>query len=107
MTIVEPGGARTEFRYGSAQVAKLMPIYGDTPTHSFLRMLDPKNGLAPGDSARMATRIIGSADVEPAPLRMVLGSQALASTLTTLRKRIISFEAQTELAASTDFPPGE
>jgi NAD(P)-dependent dehydrogenase (short-subunit alcohol dehydrogenase family) len=24
MTIVEPGGARTEFRYGSAQVAKLM-----------------------------------------------------------------------------------
>jgi NAD(P)-dependent dehydrogenase (short-subunit alcohol dehydrogenase family) len=26
MTIVEPGGARTEFRYGSAQVAKLMPV---------------------------------------------------------------------------------
>jgi NAD(P)-dependent dehydrogenase (short-subunit alcohol dehydrogenase family) len=26
MTIVEPGGARTEFRYGSAQVAKLTPI---------------------------------------------------------------------------------
>ena len=107
MTIVEPGGARTEFRYGSAQVAKLMPIYDDTPAHSFLRMLDPKNGLAPGDPARMAARIIESVDVEPAPLRMVLGSQALESTLTTLRKRIASFEAQTELAASTDFPPGE
>ena len=26
VTIVEPGGARTEFRYGSAQVARLMPI---------------------------------------------------------------------------------
>ena len=26
MTIVEPGGARTEFRYGSAQVANLTPI---------------------------------------------------------------------------------
>jgi NAD(P)-dependent dehydrogenase (short-subunit alcohol dehydrogenase family) len=107
MTIVEPGGARTEFRYGSAQVAELMPIYDDTPAHSFLRMLDPKNGLAPGDPARMAARIIESADVEPAPLRMLLGSQALASTLTTLRKRIASFEAQTELAASTDFPPGK
>jgi hypothetical protein len=70
-------------------------------------MLDPKNGLAPGDPARMAARIIESVDVEPAPLRMVLGSQALASTLTTLRKRIASFEAQTELAASTDFPPGK
>jgi NAD(P)-dependent dehydrogenase (short-subunit alcohol dehydrogenase family) len=107
MTIVEPGGARTEFRYGSAQVAELMPIYDETPAHSFLRMLDPKSGLAPGDPARMAARIIESVDVEPAPLRMVLGSQALESTLTTLRKRIASFEAQTELAASTDFPPGE
>ncbi len=39
-------------------------------------------------------------------LRMVLGSQALETTLATLRKRIASFEAQAELAASTDFPPG-
>ncbi len=107
LTIVEPGGARTEFRYGSAQVAKLMPIYDNTPAHSFLRMLDPKNGLAPGDPARMATRIIESVDVEPAPLRMVLGSQALETTLARLRKRIEGLEAQTELAASTDFPPGE
>ncbi|HEU5099418.1 MAG TPA: SDR family oxidoreductase [Roseiflexaceae bacterium] len=107
MTIVEPGGARTEFRSGSAQVAELMPIYDQTPAHSFVRMLDPKNGLAPGDPARMAARIIESVDVEPAPLRMILGAQALESTLTTLRKRIASFEAQTALAASTDFPPGE
>jgi hypothetical protein len=34
-------------RYGGARVAKLMPIYDQTPAHSFLRMLDPKNGLAP------------------------------------------------------------
>lgn len=51
-------------------------------------MLDPANGLAPGDPARMAEPIIESVDVEPAPMRIVL-------------------EAQTELAASTDFPPGE
>lgn len=107
MTIVEPGGARTEFRYGSARVAEPMSVYDQTPAHSFLKMLDPKNGLAPGDPARMAARIIESVDVEPAPLRMVLGSQALEGTLATLRKRIADFEAQTELAASTDFPPGE
>jgi NAD(P)-dependent dehydrogenase (short-subunit alcohol dehydrogenase family) len=107
MTIVEPGGARTESRYGSAQVAELMPVYNDTPAHSFIKMLDPANGLAPGDPARMVARIIDSVDVEPAPLRMVLGSQALESTLTTLRARIADFEAQRELAASTDFPPGE
>jgi NAD(P)-dependent dehydrogenase (short-subunit alcohol dehydrogenase family) len=107
MTIVEPGGARTEFRYGSAKKAQLLPVYDQTPAHSFLSMLDPANGLAPGDPARMAARIIESVGVEPAPLRMVLGSQALDSTLATLRKRIEGFEAQRDLAASTDFPPGE
>jgi len=107
VTIVEPGGARTEFRYGSAQVAEPMPVYDGNPAHGFLRMLDPKNGLAPGDPARMAKRIIESVEVTPAPMRLVLGSVALESTLTTLRKRLAGFEAQTELAASTDFPPGE
>lgn len=107
MTLVEPGGARTEFRYSSAQVAHMMPIYKDTPTHAFLKMLDPENGLAPGDPVRMAARIIESVDIEPAPLRMVLGSQALANTLAVLRKRLADFEAQTERAASTDFPQGE
>ncbi len=107
VTIVEPGGARTEFRYGSAQVAELMPEYDQTPAHSFLQMLDPANGLAPGDPARMAAAMIASADQEPAPLRMMLGSQALDTTLATLRKRVADFETQTELAASTDFPPGE
>ena len=107
VTIVEPGGARTEFRYGSAQVATLMPEYDGNPAHAFLRMLDPENGLAPGDPARMAARIIESVEVEPAPLRVVLGSQALQSTIDTLAKRIEGFEAQRDLAASTDFPPGE
>ena len=108
VTIVEPGGARTEFRYGSAQVADLMPASDGTPAHSFLAMLDPATGgLAPGDPARMAARIIESVEIEPAPLRLLLGSQALESTLATLRNRIAGFEAQARLAASTDFPPGE
>jgi NAD(P)-dependent dehydrogenase (short-subunit alcohol dehydrogenase family) len=107
LTIVEPGGARTEFRYGSAQIADLMPAYDNTPAHSLLTMLDPANGRAPGDPARMAARIIESVDTEPAPLRLLLGSQALQSTLATLRKRIADFETQTELSASTDFPPGD
>lgn len=107
VTIVEPGGARTEFRYGSAQVATLMSVYDGTPTHAFLGMLNPANGLAVGDPVRMATRIIESVDTEPAPLRLVLGSQALDSSIATLTRHIEGFEAQRDLAASTDFPPGE
>jgi NAD(P)-dependent dehydrogenase (short-subunit alcohol dehydrogenase family) len=107
VTIVEPGGARTEFRYGSARVAELMPEYDGNPAHAFQRMLDPANGLAPGDPARMAARIIDSVDTEPAPLRLMLGSQALESTIAALRARIADFEKQADLAVSTDFPPGE
>lgn len=50
----------------------------------------------------MATRIIESVYKDPAPLRIVLGSQALASTISTLKARIADYETQTELAASTD-----
>ncbi|MER7468237.1 SDR family oxidoreductase [Streptomyces sp. NPDC097981] len=107
VTIVEPGGARTEFRYGSAQVADPIDAYEGNSAHAFQAMLDPAGGLAPGDPQRMAARIIESADTEPAPLRMVLGSQALDSTLSVLRRRIEDFETQRELAASTDFPAGE
>jgi NAD(P)-dependent dehydrogenase (short-subunit alcohol dehydrogenase family) len=107
MTIVEPGGARTEFRHGSAQIATKMPEYDNTPARAPLRILDPASELAPGDPARMAAAMIASVAQEPAPLRVVLGSEALRNTLTVLRKRVAGFEAQTDLAASTDFPPGE
>jgi hypothetical protein len=70
-------------------------------------MLDPANGLAPGDPARMAARIIESVDQDPAPLRLMLGSQALRSTVDTLTHRIADFRAQSDIAASTDFPPGQ
>jgi NAD(P)-dependent dehydrogenase (short-subunit alcohol dehydrogenase family) len=107
VTIVEPGGARTEFRYGSAQVAELLPAYDGTPAHGFLAMLNPANGLAPGDPARITAAIIASAAQEPAPLRIILGAQALKTTVGVLKDRIASFEAQADLAASADFPPGE
>ena len=100
VTMVEPGGARTEFRYGSAKVAKLMPEYESC--HGFLNMLDASKGLAPGDTVKMAVRIIESVDKTPAPLRMVLGSQALDATITRLKERVADYETQTELAASTD-----
>lgn len=101
MTIVEPGGARTEFRYGSAHVAHLMPEYDHV--HGFLDMLDPAKGLAAGDPAKMASRIIESVDRPDTPMHMVLGSQALSATIETLEKRLAEYKKQTEIAGSTDF----
>ena len=100
MTIVEPGGARTEFRYGSAKVAKLTPEYDHV--HGFLNMLDPAKGLAPGDPAKMAARIIESVDKPDTSLHMVLGSQALKATIERLEERVAVYKTQTETAASTD-----
>ena len=103
VTIVEPGGARTEFRYKSAKIAKPIKAYDNTPAHAFQKMLDRKNGLAAGDPERMAARIIESVDITPAPLRMVLGSGALKTTIEVLKKRLEDFKGQEQLAASTDF----
>ena len=103
VTIVEPGGARTEFRYKSAKIAKPIKAYDNTPAHAFQKMLDRKNGLAAGDPERMAARIIESVDITHAPLRMVLGSGALKTTIEVLKKRLEDFKGQEQLAASTDF----
>jgi NAD(P)-dependent dehydrogenase (short-subunit alcohol dehydrogenase family) len=104
VTIVEPGGARTEFRYGSARVACLMPEYESC--HAFMDMLDASKGLAPGDPEKMAARIIESVTKSKAPLRIVLGSQALQATIARLEERVAEYRKQTELAASTDIVAG-
>jgi NADP-dependent 3-hydroxy acid dehydrogenase YdfG len=100
VTIVEPGGARTEFRYSSAKVASLMPEYESC--HGFLNMLDKNKGLAAGDPILMAKRIIESTNLEKAPLRIVLGSQALQATIERLKERLADYETQSEVAKSTD-----
>ena len=107
MTVVEPGGARTEFRYGTAQVVELLPAYDNTPAHSFLRMLDPQERIgawrsgAHGRGDHQQRR--SAARTAAADARL----PALQTTLRTLRQRIAGYQAQAELAASTDFPPGD
>ncbi len=101
VTIVEPGGARTDFRYGGVKVAEnLIPEYEHA--HGFLNMIDASKGLAPGDPAKMAARIIESVDQEPAPKHIALGSLALKQILEDLSGRLAGYCSQLDLAASTD-----
>ena len=107
VTIVEPGGARTEFRYGSAQVADALPAYAGTPARSFEKMLDPANGLAvpatrpawppPSSTASTSTGAIAHGARLAGPRQHHRHP----------RKRIADFRAQKDLAASTDYPSDE
>jgi len=101
VTIVEPGGARTSFAHGSLRLAEPMAAYDGTPAAA-IRVL--RSGDIPilGDPARMATRVIGSLDEHPAPLRIVLGSDAYGAITTQLRARLAQIEPQRDAAAETD-----
>jgi hypothetical protein len=78
-----------------------MPAPTDAPAHSFLKMLDPASGLAPGDPARMAARIIDSVDVEPAPLRIVLGFRRWRASVRRCARGSLTSNAPVGLDTST------
>ncbi|MYV54599.1 SDR family oxidoreductase [Streptomyces sp. SID3212] len=107
VTIIEPGGARTQFRYGSAQLGPALDAYADTLVAAVRAMLESGTALPPGDPARMASVIIASTDQNPAPLRIALGTDSFGIIRTSLTDRLAALEAQQDVATSTDFPAGE
>lgn len=107
VTIVEPGGARTDFRYGSSQLGPRLAAYAGTPAAAIRAVLEEATAVPPGDPARMAAAIIASAETEPAPSRVVLGSDSFGIIRKALADRLAAVEPQERTAAATDFPPGE
>lgn len=104
VTIVEPGGARTNFRYGGSVLADRIPAYDGTPASGVRRILTERTTQGIGDPARMATAMIASVDRSPAPLRLVLGSDAQQAMESALSARLDDIRAQRESAAATDAP---
>lgn len=108
VTIIEPGSARTGFRYDSAKLAPRLEAYDGTPASMARAMLADRSKAPPiGDPAKMAAIMIGSVDRQPAPARIALGSDAYTVMQRALSARLAELEAQKELAFSTDFPAGE
>jgi NAD(P)-dependent dehydrogenase (short-subunit alcohol dehydrogenase family) len=104
VTIVEPGGARTNFRYGSSVLAARIPDYDRTPAAGIRRILTEQTTQGIGDPARMATAMIASVETSPAPLRLVLGSDAAQAMETALTARLADVRSQRESAVATDAP---
>lgn len=107
VTIVEPGGARTNFRYQSSKIGPKIDAYDISPASHIRRILDERTSESIGDPAKMAAVIIDSADQHPAPKRITLGSDAYQVIHQALTARLAALEAQKELAFSTDFSSGQ
>ena len=107
VTIVEPGGARTEFRYGSSQLGPRLEAYDGTPAAAIRAVIEQATARPPGDPAEMAAAIIATAGTDPAPSRLVLGSDSFGIIRKALADRLAAIEPQERAAAATDFPPGK
>jgi len=104
VTIIEPGGARTNFRFGGAQLGTPIEAYKGTPAAMVHTMIKDTSRLPPGDPARMAKIIIDTVEQIPAPKRIALGSDAYGAIHKALTDRLAVLEAQKDLAFSTDVP---
>lgn len=103
-TIVEPSPTRTDF--GRSLVSPPpMAVYDDTPADELRRVFasgDLRSFGVFGDPIKMAQAMIDSADRDPAPRRLALGSHAYASIRAALVERLSALDAQKDLAFSTD-----
>jgi NAD(P)-dependent dehydrogenase (short-subunit alcohol dehydrogenase family) len=103
-TLIEPGGARTDFRLGNAKFGAKMDVYDGTPAGMVRTMLQDTSRLPNGDPAKMVKIMINSVDQNPAPKRIALGRDAYTIIRKTLTERLATLEVQKDLAFSTDLP---
>jgi NAD(P)-dependent dehydrogenase (short-subunit alcohol dehydrogenase family) len=103
VTIVEPGGFRTDFAGSSTVLREGRPEY-DATVGKTVRFQRGFNGKQPGDPARAAAALLRLASVENPPLRIVLGSDAFNSAERNDLAKIDLARQWKDLSVSTDFP---
>jgi len=102
VTIIEPGGFRTDFAGSSTTIAQDNPVYATT-VGAVARFQREYNGAQPGDPSKAAAAIIRVASLDAPPLRLLLGSDAVRAVGDAERARIESDRAWQALSESTDF----
>ena len=102
VTIVEPGGFRTDFAGSSTTIKDGMPEY-DATVGATARFQRDYNGRQPGDPKKAADAILRVAAMEQPPLRLLLGSDAFNGAQKNDLAKMDSDKAWKELSVSTDF----
>jgi NAD(P)-dependent dehydrogenase (short-subunit alcohol dehydrogenase family) len=104
VTIVEPGAFRTDW---SGSSMRRPPVGADyQPTVGQMnRMREATAATWPGDPVRAANVVAGIAALDDPPLRLLLGSDALAAAERSSAARAAEARAWAEVSRSTDFAP--
>lgn len=104
VTVVQPGGFRTNFSGGSmALAAKLMPEYDGTPAAAPRAMRAHYHGTQQGDPVRAAQAIVAAVESPAPPVHLLLGPDAVAVA----RQKRAELDAETTeweaLSSGTNF----
>jgi NAD(P)-dependent dehydrogenase (short-subunit alcohol dehydrogenase family) len=104
VTIIEPGGFRTDFTGSSTTINEGRPEY-DSTVGAAARFQRDYDGAQPGDPARAAAVIIRLAALDEPPLRLLLGSDAVRIAEESDLARLEADKKWRDLSVSTDFGP--
>ncbi len=103
VTIVEPGGFRTDFAGASTELREGRAEY-DAVVGATARRQRAYDGRQPGDPARAAQAILSLAAMPQPPLRIALGSDAADAIEAADTRRLEELRRWRALSVSTDFP---
>jgi len=102
VTIIEPGGFRTDFAGSSTTISADNPVYAAT-VGAVARFQREYDGVQPGDPAKAAAAILRLACLDEPPLRLLLGSDATHAAEEAERTRSEGDKKWRQLSESTDF----
>jgi NAD(P)-dependent dehydrogenase (short-subunit alcohol dehydrogenase family) len=101
VTIVEPGGFRTDFAGASTELREGRPEY-DATVGATVRFQRDYNGKQPGDPAKAAAALLHIASLPEPPLRLLLGSDAYNAAEKHALQILASDREWKDLSISTD-----
>jgi NAD(P)-dependent dehydrogenase (short-subunit alcohol dehydrogenase family) len=104
VTIIEPGGFRTDFAGSSTAIREGRPEY-DSTVGKTARFQRDYNGKQPGDPAKAAAAVLHIASVNDPPLRLLLGSDAVHFVEQNDLAKMDSDRKWKDLSVSTDIEP--
>lgn len=102
VTLIEPGGFRTDFAGSSSSIKEGIADY-DATVGAVARFQRDYNGKQPGDPEKGARAIIKIAGMDEPPLRLLMGSDAFNAVEKNDLQKIENDRIWKSLSVSTDF----